>query len=114
MNVRISIKDPEGEYENTIQITDIADPERFSYLDSDGARCFLEVGDEEICIRRDAPDHCSELLLKEGGCLIISSPEGSITFSLKAIEIRKNNDIITVVYSIDNVTRSIVIEYIGV
>ncbi len=114
MDARIIIRDMDSGYEEISDIRDIGDPCRFSYLDKKNARCFLEISEEGLSIVREASDHSSELHIKEDGYLKITAPEGSLTFSLKVLEIRKNNDIITLVYSIDNVTRSIVIEYIGV
>ncbi|MBR0462475.1 MAG: hypothetical protein IJJ00_07180 [Erysipelotrichaceae bacterium] len=114
MNVLISIKDLNEGYADTVEVRDISDISRFSYLDSEGCLCVMEVVDDGISLSREASDHRTEAVLKEGGYLKITGPEGTFKFSLKAIEISRNNDIITVVYSIDSVTKCIEIKYIGV
>ena len=107
MDIRIRIND-----ENYL-VRDVGDRSSFSYIDNDGALCAVDIDDESFSLFRRAPEHITRLTLGEEKVLEMISGEGSFSFYPKDIEIRKNNDIISIVYTVEGDLKSIEIEYIG-
>ena len=107
MDIRIRIND-----ENYL-VRDVADASSFSYIDNDDALCMIDITEESFSLLRRAPEHITRLVLGEEKTLEMISGEGSFSFYPKDIEIRKNNDIISIVYTVEGDLKSIEIEYIG-
>lgn len=87
----------------------------FSYVDSYGADNKLDILEDGIQIHRKEIGHKTEvfLTLKKSFINIITD-EGNLYFDAKVIAFNKNNDIISLVYSINNENKKIEIHYLEV
>lgn len=114
MNVRLEIEDKQDNYKEIINIEDINDRDHFSYIDSDEANVDVRVFNDGISIFREAKTHKTYLILKENGYVKIRTSEGDLKFSIKTLEINKNNDNISIDYCVNDSLKSIRIYYLGV
>lgn len=109
----LTIEDKNDNYLETIEFKDILDKNTFSYVDEDEA-CFVSVKDDEITINRRLISHNTRLIFNENPLIEISTNEGTLKFNPKVIENKKNNGIITIVYTINDTIKELRIKYIGV
>ena len=113
MDVILTIEDKIENYLETIEFKGIIDKNAFSYEKADEA-CFVSIKDDEISINRRLLSHNTSLIFNENPLIEISTNEGTIKFYPKDIEIKKNNDIITIVYTLNDTIKELEIKYIGV
>ena len=112
MKIRVTLKDIDK-----TEIIDVENPvsrNSFDYIDSYGANNHLEVFDDGITIERYDIDHKTKVTLRKESYIQIISEEGTLTFLAKIVEFNKNFDIITIVYSVDDNQKEIIINYLGV
>ena len=112
MKAKITIKSSSNT--EIVNIDEIHNQYELSYIDSYGANNVIYVFENSIKIEREEKDHQTILLLKKEGNskITIITDEGNIDFDTKVLAFDKNNDMITLVYSINNENRTISIEYI--
>ena len=113
MDAILTIIDKEEKYLETIEFKDILDKNVFSFEKEDEA-CFVMIKDDEISINRRLSSHSTSLIFNNNPLIEISTNEGTLKFYPKVIEIKKNNGIITIVYTINDTIKKIEIKYIGV
>lgn len=114
MNAQVIIEDKQDNYKEVINIENITSRQHFSYIDSDGANNDIRVFDDGISVFRRADTHKTYLVLKDDGYVKIRTDEGDLKFSLKMLEFNSNNDNISIVYCLNDSTKSISIKYLGV
>ena len=114
MNVRITIEDREDSYKEIINIVDIEDKNCFSYVDSYNANNKLKVLSDGVIINRKIDTHDTYVVLRDDGYIKIKTDEGTLKFSLKVIDLIMKNDIISIVYCVNDSIKSIKIEFLGV
>lgn len=114
MNVQVIIEDKQDNYKEVINIENITNKEHFSYIDSDQANVDIRVFNDGISIFRQGDDHKTYLILKEGGYAKIRTSEGDLKFLIKMLDLNINNDNISIVYCLNDSTKSISIKYLGV
>ena len=114
MNAKITIEDRENKYKEIINIDDLEDKNCFSYVDSYNAKNNLRVLSDGIIINRKVETHDTYVVLRDDGYIKIKTNEGTLKFSLKVIELIINNDIISIVYCVNDSIKSIKIEFLGV
>ena len=100
----------------TIYTGDITDKNHFFYEDADNAKNEVIIFNDGLQIKRNGSTHSTFLLLRdnENSFVSVTSREGNIIFNAKVLELNINNDIITLVYKIEEDTNSIIINYLGV
>lgn len=113
MDAILTIEDKSENYLETIEFKDILDKKTFSY-EKENETCFVSISDNEISINRRLLSHNTSLIFNENPLIEISTNEGTINFYPKDIEIKKNNDIITIVYTLNDTIKKLEIKYIGV
>ena len=99
-----------------INVENIIDRNHFFYEDNDNARNEVSIFDNGIDIKRNSNTHSTFLSLRENenSFVSITSREGNLIFNAKVLELNTNNDIITLVYKVEEDTNSIIINYLGV
>ena len=113
MNALLIIEDKNDDYKEIIEFKDINDKNSFSYENEDES-CFVEVLEEGLRIKRRLLSHHTNIILDNNPLIEISTLEGTLKFYPKDIAIKKNNDIITIVYTINDTIKELTIKYIGV
>jgi len=111
MEATITLKDLDSGFSEKYDVKDIKDKDPFSYIDSEGVPCFIDIHEDGLIIKRAAPDHDTRLVLRENPYAEISTEEGIFTIYVKVLEYSKNNDNILIVYNIEDVIKSIEIRY---
>lgn len=114
MKIRVEIEDKDQKYKEVINIDDPLSRDHFSYVDSDKAINEVRVNDDGILLYRNALTHKTFLKLKDDGYIKIRTSEGDLKFSIKVLELIKNNDNISIVYCVNDSVKSIKIYYLGV
>lgn len=114
MNIQIILEDKQEKYKEIINIENIDDKTHFSYVDSDGANNDVRIYDDGITIFREANTHKSYAILRNEPYIKIRTSEGDLKFLTKVLEFNKNNDNISIVYCLNDSTKSISIKYLGV
>lgn len=114
MNIRIEIEDKSEKYKEVINIEDVNDKDNFSYADSDNNITSIKVLNDGIGLHFKGNDHETYGLIKPNGYFKIKTSEGELKFSLKVLEFNRNNDIISIVYCLNDSVKSIKINYLGV
>ena len=114
MKVKIEIINSLGK--EIIYSEDVNDRKHFFYEDSDKAKNEVIIFDDGLQIKRNGNTHSTFLSLRENenSFVSVTSREGNIIFNAKVLELNINNDIITLVYKIEEDTNSIIIKYLGV
>lgn len=100
----------------TINIDEVNNPNHLTYHDSYGAFNELTIYEDGIEILRSSASHNTEFKLRNNDKSFISiqSLEGKIVFDAKLLAFERNNDIITLVYNVNNDKNTIVIKFTGV
>lgn len=114
MNVQLIIEDIEEKTKEVINIEDIDDRNHFSYIDSYGANNDIRIFDDGITIFRQADTHKSYVVLRNEPYIKIKSNEGDLKFLTKVLDLKVNNDNISIVYCVNDSQKSISIKYLGV
>ena len=112
MNALISIVDEANNDKQEFLIKDIVDKNNL-YFSSEGYCLLVNIFNEGLCMEIKGNQHNSKMTINDRPILEINSPEGNIIFYPKVIANKKNNDIISIVYCIDEIIRKIEIKYIG-
>ena len=113
MNIQLKIKNVDSV--ETINIENVDNINSFEYEDSYGAYNKMSILDNGIIITRKAESHDSEIVLKENekSFLVIKTKEGILEFDTKVLAFERNNDIITLVYKVNEDENSIEIKVVG-
>ena len=97
-----------------INVENLNDLRSFDYVDSYGANNHICIYDNGINIIRKDDNHITEVcLFIDKSYIKVISEEGNLIFDAKVIAFTQNNDIISLVYSISDETKKIVIKYTG-
>lgn len=114
MNIQVRIKSQDSS--EIINVEDVQDKHHFSYIDSYNANNEVDISDDGIDIARTSDTHFTRLHLHlhEKSFVSIMSDEGNLLFDAKVLALSINNDIITLVYSLNEETKSIEIKFVGV
>ncbi|MDO5440623.1 MAG: hypothetical protein Q4F12_03705 [Erysipelotrichaceae bacterium] len=113
MNIQLRIKNSDNT--EIINVENVDDINCFEYEDSYGANNKLTILDNGISVIRKADSHDSEILLKtnENSFVSIKTNEGIMKFDAKVLAFERNNDIITLVYKVNEDENSIEIKIVG-
>lgn len=114
MKVRLTLTS--NEEKEIFNIEDVNDPNVLEFIDDGGAKNLLKVFDNGIDIERKADTHQTNLTLRsdEKSFVVVSSLEGILQINVKTLAFERNNDIITLVYSVNDERKAITINYLGV
>ena len=96
-----------------INVDNISNKDDFYYIDCSNAKNHLMVLNDGIIINRIDIDHSTKVALTSNPFIEVSTLEGTLNFSTKVVEINKNFDIISIVYSVNDEVRKITIRYLG-
>lgn len=113
MDALLTIEDNNDNYREIIEFNNIKDKKFFSYEKEDET-CIVSIKDDEVTINRRLLSHTTSIIFNESPLIEISTNEGTLKFYPKVIENKKNNDIITIVYTINDTIKKLEIKYIGV
>lgn len=111
----INIKLISNDSQESINVENVDDSNCFSYVDSDNANNEMSIYDSGIDIIRECKTHKTILHLRtnEKSFITIITDEGNILFDAKVLAFERNNDIITLVYRINEEEKQIVINING-
>ena len=96
-----------------INVEDVTDINNFSYVDSYGANNKMHIFPNGIELTRVSNTHKTNLVLRNDleAYINIETDEGILKFDVKMLAFERNNDIITLVYSVNEDKRSLIIKY---
>ena len=112
MDIEVIIKDEE--INEQFIIKDINDINHFSYMKEDGVQYNIDIYDDGIEMQMLDFNHESIFVLRKEAYIEIKSIEGNFKILPKIVAFNKNNDIITIVYTINEIIKRICIKFIGV
>lgn len=110
MNAKVTIKDDVET--NICNAYDISSKEAFDYEDNEGGKSHINVYNSGVIINRVAKEHTSFIhLIEDDSYIKVTTNEGEIKLNVKVIEKSINNDIVIIVYKIDDIEKTLQIEY---
>lgn len=109
MNVKITIDNDENR--EVINVYSIRDLRCFSYEDSYGASCIMNIYDDGITIDRKIDDHSTLVSLREPCHIEIVNEIGKLEFDVKRLAFEVNDGNIFIAYTVNDLKTVIKIEY---
>lgn len=113
MKAYFRIIDKNDQTKQEYLIEDIIDKNHLVYK-SENEQFIIDIFDDGIMIKSIFKDYNNMLVLRTNPYIEINNEYGKLKFYPKVVANIKNNGIIIIVYSMDELLKRIEIEYIGV
>lgn len=111
MVASVILTDLSSDFVDRVDIDNVENKHRFSYIDNQGDKCELAIYDDGLCLLKKAKDYKLKLNLRTDCFVEIKTVEGIIKLDTKVVDFNENNDILVMRYLIDEMKREIKIIY---
>lgn len=111
MTISIILTDLSSGFVDKVDIDNVENRHRFSYIDNQDGKCQISIFDDGICLLKKAKDYELKLNLRSDCFAQIKTVEGVIKLDAKVVDFNENNGILVMRYLIDEIGREIKIIY---